>query len=442
MTETFDQWLDREAAFAATAMLKSVSAVDLVKTRPGFGQTVRPVKGSIIASPVIGAYDPDPDYFFHWYRDSAVVIDALRLLFLEGVVGAEALEHFADFLRFGLSLQKLDGRALAASSTRRDGVAPDFLKFIRDDDDLAAVHGDAAFAETRVNPDGSLDISKWARPQHDGPPLQALALMRWARDVRLAPAVSADLSALIRANLEFTLHHCHEPSFDIWEEENGLHYYTLRVSAAALEQGAEWFESQGESGLALCCLAEAAKLVKALDGLWLAEENCYRSRTLVSGARSSKELDIAVILAAVHVEARDQKHSVSDPRMQATLARLEKLFDGLYAINRNRPADRGPAMGRYPGDVYYSGGAYYFSTLGASEFCFRAAMKSDQATSWIARGDAYLATVRAYTPASGDLSEQFDQGNGRQTSAKHLAWSYAAFISCIAARRAAVGQHH
>ncbi len=57
---------------------------------------------------------------------------------------------------------------------------------------------------------------------------------------------------------------------------------------------------------------------------------------------------------------------------------------------------------------------------------------------WIARGDAFLATVRAFTPASGDLSEQFDRRTGEQTSAKHLAWSYASFISCMTARRAVV----
>jgi glucoamylase len=89
-------------------------------------------------------------------------------------------------------------------------------------------------------------------------------------------------------------------------------------------------------------------------------------------------------------------------------------------------------MGRYKGDVYYSGGAYYFSTLAAAEFCFRAGLPE--------RGDAFLATVRAFTPPGGDLSEQFDQKTGEQTSAKHLAWSYAAFISCIAARRAATSQ--
>jgi glucoamylase len=94
-------------------------------------------------------------------------------------------------------------------------------------------------------------------------------------------------------------------------------------------------------------------------------------------------------------------------------------------------------MGRYAGDDYFSGGAYYFSTLGAAEFCFRAAAQCSDARRWFERGDAYLATVRAYTPASGDLSEQFDQRSGAQASAKQLAWSHAAFISCVSARRVA-----
>jgi glucoamylase len=126
--------------------------------------------------------------------------------------------------------------------------------------------------------------------------------------------------------------------------------------------------------------------------------------------------------------------------MHATLEKLERLFDRLYPINRERPRERAPAMGRYEGDVYVSGGAWYLSTLGAAELCFLAgaaeAPGSDARAKWIAHGDEFLETVRAFTPASGDLSEQFDQRTGEQTSAKHLAWSYAALISCVAARRA------
>jgi len=39
---------------------------------------------------------------------------------------------------------------------------------------------------------------------------------------------------------------------------------------------------------------------------------------------------------------------------------------------------------------------------------------------------------------SGELSEQFDQVTGAQTSAKTLAWSHAAFITAFACRGVAL----
>jgi len=451
--ESLDLWIERQYRHATAAMLPSLSPVGIVKRRPGFGQTVTPKKGSIVASPVLAAYDPDPDYFFHWFRDSAVVIDALRLLLADGSVDpAIALEYFRDFVQFSLSLGELDGRALVASPGWRAGVAEDFVKFVRSDAELAAIHGELVSAEARVNPDGTLDISSWARPQHDGPPLRLLAVLRWARDVSSDAELREDAAALIRADIAFTRGRWRIPSFDIWEEEKGSHYYTLRVAAAALEEGAGWLEAHGDSNgdarEAQLCRADAQTILQMLDGYWLADDGYYRSRVLDSGARSAKELDMAVIFAAIHApgqsehqseDARSTAHSVYDPRMQTTLARLEALFDAQYPINRDRPVVRGPAMGRYEGDVYYSGGAYYFSTLAAAEFYFRAAVgrrvEHSDRRALIDRGDAFLETVRAFTPSSGDMSEQFDQKTGVQTSARHLAWSYAAFISCIVARR-------
>jgi glucoamylase len=441
--QDLEQWLEREYRRAAEAMLVSVSPVGIVKTRPGFGHTIHAVKGSIVASPVLADWNPEPDYFFHWFRDSAVVIDAVRLLFEAGDLGAQALEHFADFVRFSLSLQDLDGRKVIATMAWRENVAADFIRFLRRDDELDAVHGEAIVAETRVNPDGTLDISSWTRPQHDGAPLRALSVLRWVRSHSLDSDLRALVSRLVRSDLAFTFAHWREPSFDIWEEESGLHYYTLCVSAAALREGAAWLDGVDQSALARSYRAEADIIYRILDGYWLPGEGHYRSRVLASGAGSAKgvakDLDIAVILAAIHALGDGSTHSVRDPRMQATLQRLESLFDAAYPINQARPAHRAPAMGRYAGDVYFSGGAYYFSTLGAAEFCFLAAAHNEEASAWIARGDAFLATVRAYTPENGELSEQFDQRTGEQTSARHLAWSYAAFISCVVARRAVVG---
>jgi glucoamylase len=434
--EPLDRWVDRQYRHAAEAMLASISAVGVVKRRPGFGQTMVPMRGSIVASPVPASYDPDPDYFFHWFRDSAVVIDAVRLLFEDGSAATDAIARLSEFVHFSLALQKLDGRRLAGCASWRSRVTPDFQKFLRTDADLAGVHGESVAAETRVNPDGTLDISSWPRPQNDGPALRALTLLRWSRSARFDADLGTAVAALLRADLAYTQQHWRDSCFDIWEEEKGLHYYTLCLAAAALDAGAAWLGQQGDASAAHAAGADARAIQRLLDGYWLEDPGYYRSRQLESGQRSVKELDIAVIFAALHAAGDGALHSVHDPRMHATLAQLEALFDAHYPINRDRPAACAPAMGRYAGDVYYSGGAYYFSTLAAAEFCFRAAARAPGAQQLLARGDAFLETVRRFTPPSGDLSEQFDQKSGVQTSARHLAWSYAAFISCIAARRA------
>ncbi|MES2886408.1 MAG: glycoside hydrolase family 15 protein [Pseudomonadota bacterium] len=532
----FDDWVDAQVRRSSQGLLASISPLAIVKHRPGFGQTIRPVAGAIVASTVLADWDPDPDYFFHWFRDSALVIDALRSLYSDRLVGIDgpqgravpspppeggektwggpafsqaALQHLRDFIRFSLGLTRLDGRIDAAVPDRRARVSPDFLQFARDDADLGRAHGDAVASETRVNPDGTLDISRWARPQHDGPPLRALTMLRWVAEGSLADPLLAEAAELIRFDLGFTLRHARKPSYDIWEEEVGHHYYTLRVSAAALAEGAAWFVKQGDLPEAQRCQDESQTILGLLDGHWfegapepaaarqaprggektlgrtggclMGDDDApgyYRSRRRPDGQfGGAKSLDIAVILSAIHTFGPPAAvHGVADPRMQSTLKRLEALFGAAYPINQGRAPGHGPAMGRYEGDVYHSGGAWYLSTLGAAEFCFRAAMVAPpilaspgplrgssqswggpaidlrgtttagtttvdasgrDAPDWFARGDAYLATVRVYTPASGDLSEQFDQRTGEQTSAKHLAWSYAAFISCAGARRAA-----
>jgi glucoamylase len=432
--ESLDHWIERQYRHSARALIRSVSAVNTVKIRQGFGQTVTAHRGSIVASPVLGSYDPDPDYFFHWYRDSAIVVDAMRVLFEDENAGRGLIEAFADFVRFSLSLQPLDGRTLSRGSWR-NAVVPDYRRFVRREEDLDAAHGEAIGGETRVNPDGTLDISDWPRPQHDGPSLRAITLLRWLRSARMDGDLCTAVGALLRTDLNYTRRHWRTSGFDIWEEEKGLHYYALRVAAAALEGGAGWLEQQGQQADAAACRAEASAILHALDGYWREDLRFYRSRILDSNAVSSKELDVSVILAAVHAGGSGASHSVRDPRMHATLTRLEAHFDAEYAINRKRPASRAPAMGRYAGDVYYSGGAYYFSTLGAAEFCFRAATHSPQMKALVEHGDAFLETVRAFTPPSGDLSEQFDQRTGVQRSAQQLAWSYAAFISCAESRR-------
>lgn len=417
MSESLEDWIATQYRASARHLLLSVSPQPLIKRRPGFGQTVRAARGAIVASPVLADWDPEPDYFFHWFRDSALVVDALRLLYADGTLGEPALAHARDFVDFSLGLNALDARR---APVPRAQTCAEFQRYLRDEDEWRTVHGEAVLADTRVNADGSLDFTKWTRPQHDGAPLRALALLRWLQVADLgAPA-----HALLRADLTFVQRHALLPAYDIWEEEFGWHAYTLRVSAAALEAGAAWLDAKGEAGAAREALGVAAALRTRLQGLRDADSGALRSRELASGARSSKQLDSSVMLAAIH--ARE----VDEPALRATLDALDALFAARYSINHGR--EKGYALGRYPGDAYHGGHPWFICTLAAAEFCYRSAQGD---AVWRARGDAYLATLRAVTPRDGAMSEQFDGATGAPVSARHLAWSYAAFISCVNARR-------
>ena len=455
-----DNWIDQEARFAASAMLRAVSATKLVKERPGFGQRVVPRPGSVLASPIPAAYDPDPDYFFHWFRDSAIIIDALRVARAEGFEKQTTFERFREFVDFNRSLRELDGRELIRHARFRKEVQPSFLQYVRPDDELAAVFGGAVLGEARVNPDGTLDFTRWARPQNDGPALQVLTLTRW-RDAHtdLDDALQAAMLDLVIGDIDFIRAHATEHSFDIWEEEAGYHYYTQLVQAEALVRGAELLEERGDAIWARDLRSIGDALALNLDAYWSAEGGYYCSRTGVVGGAPEKTLDISVILGVLHAGRMKGAHSVLDAKAQATLTALEDLFDAEYPVNRERPADQGPAIGRYAKDTYYGGNPWYLATLAAAEFYFKLAIAlrsgaempvtSDNARfrehlggespaqAAFRRGNTFMRTVQAHTPPSGDLSEQFDRATGAQTSAKHLAWSYAAFITAHASRRQA-----
>jgi glucoamylase len=464
-----EQWIATEARFAASRMSAAISATDLVMERAEFGQRVVPHPGSVLASPIAAHYDPDPDYFFHWFRDSAIVIDALRVARAAGYAERTAVIRFREFVRFSLSLQALDGREFLRNSGFRARVQPAFLRYVRSDAELSALSGQNILADTRVNADGTLDFIRWSRPQTDGPAMRGLALLRWWQqvpEVHEDAAFQRELSDLIRTDLAFTLASVRDPCSDLWEEASGYHYYTQLLQAEALRRGAAWLEDTGQPEPCAAERIAAEETLARLDGFWDRAAGCYRSRSAAEADSTGRALDTAVVLGVLHAGRVTGPHSVLDPRAQATLTTLEELFEAQYAINRERPPGHGPALGRYANDHYYGGGAWFLATLAAAEFYFglAQALRSGAKMAFVpensrfrqrlgasppaddgaqlarlavARGDAIMRTVRAYTPESGALSEQFDRTTGAQTSAKHLSWSYAAFITAAASRERA-----
>ena len=438
-------WMDSQLRHSAAKMAAHVSAVSLVKHRPAFGQTVRPAKGSVIAAAGSAESDSEPDYFFHWLRDSAHVMNAGLVLIRNGIEADAWRERFSDFVAFSLKTAEIDGPGFLKETDFRERTAEAARQYLRPDEEIAAVAGDAVLGEVRYNADATLDFLRWGRPQHDGPAARALFCLRYLQQEEVSADKLKDVEALLRLDLDYTRTHAGEPCFDIWEEDFGWHFYTLLMQSDALRLGTHWAHRQNDSSIGWSYLDGRIKADDRLEKLGPEQTGFYRSRILPDGQSTSKELDFSVILAMLHRGHDNGRRSVWDTLAATTLQRLKETFTEDYAINQASRMPQGTAFGRYRGDSYVSGGAWFLCTFGAAEFYYKHAIArfpdpkdAEIRRELIAKGDAILEMARAFIPASGDISEQFDQTTGEQTSAKNLGWSHAAFITVWQARKDAM----
>jgi glucoamylase len=428
----FDSWLARMTQRSIVAMEQSISATQLIRRRESFGQAIVPAKGSVLASPSIANWDPDPDYFFHWLRDSGVVMRTVVDLMRDARSDDERARWrrlFEDFVAFSLALCELNGEDFLARNRYREKTEAGFRKFLRSPAEIASLAGDKLLGEPRFNPDGTIDIFRWSRPQYDGPALRALACLHYLK----AGGVQSDaLTRLLRLDLGFTLRHAGRRSIGPWEEagQNAQHYYVAAVQLGALVHGRAFAEDAGAWGKA------EKKVRAALERHWSEQRQVYAAMLPVKAKRADELIDASQLLAVLDADLPEGPHSAFDSRVHKTQSAVEDFFARELPINRGRAA---PALGRYKGDRYFGGGAWYVTTLAAASLYYRRARRAGpERNALLKRGDAFLATVRTLTPEDGALSEQVDRATGKQTSARHLTWSYAAFIDAARARGGAL----
>lgn len=466
--ESLDRWMERQARLSLDHMTKAISATDVTFRRGDFFQSVTPARGSVVAWPTTDE-TARPDYFFHWLRDSALVMNALALAIERGYADKSAVRHLHDFLDFSLETSRLSGRALAAKGAGKT-ARPELYRYLRSNLELEAVEGDRVLAEARYNADGTLDILKWARPQIDGAALRALLVLRHL------PLLEGDHASrakeLLKKDLAFAARHAGDPCYDLWERRFGHHYHTRVAILAALRRGAGWARGDGRAKEADDFDRVARGLARELDHHWSEQGGFYLAAIKSSQGVAEGDLDAAVLLALVNAPA-DGRHSLVDPRAQATLERLEDMFARLFPVNGALKQGEAPLMGRFLGDSYFGGGVFLMCALAAAELYYRLAghvrkggrlrVESDNrrflarcglaagdlaldalpgaeserlplAAAFWRKGDSIMAAIRRFTPPSGELPEQLDKASGAPASAANLAWSHAAFITAFVAR--------
>lgn len=412
------------------------------------------LRGSVIAAPSRNR----PEYYFHWVRDAALVVESLLNIYVDPRYNNTPLK--AQIKTFLLDHLLFNSKIQISSQSFKGLGEPKFL----------------------VN--GLPYTGDWGRPQNDGPALRASMHARildvalrenWSELNQLATLLySAKIPAdsLMKRDLEYTGHHWRESNFDLWEEVFGMHFYTLLAQRKSMVLGSSVANAFKDGGAAQFYATQANQISTVLEGFWSSSKGFVEATRFIQRGRSKSQLDSAVLLAVLHSEIPETQFSVADPRILTTFLRLKDTFNSIYTINKN--TSYGTAFGRYPEDTYdgYNtnsrGNPWVLTTAAGAEFLYRLIVSQiknkriviselnkkyfssvsgnlqlksgqvltpmDRDYSTIVKGlfeeaDSYLSRVLYHRNADGSLSEQINRESGYMQGAPNLTWSHASIIT-------------
>ncbi|MBS1960043.1 MAG: hypothetical protein JST80_11255 [Bdellovibrionales bacterium] len=380
--------------------------------------------GAVIASPS----HSNPDYYYDWVRDTSLTMKTLIQLQLDSHLSALAKKDIARRIDRWVDWE------LARQET------PTKL---------------TDQGEPRFYVDGRANREPWGRPQNDGPALRALATIelanQWIQQGHL-DWVKAKLykgvipaNTLIKRDLEYVAHHWGESSYDLWEEERAMHYYTLTAQMVALTKGAKLAKVMDDNGGATFYGQQAVAIQNYLK-LFIDPNTGiikYAINKVVPLPHKKSPLDVAVLLIAN--QTFDGKYYVPMKETVATMNALTKVFKNIYPINKDTKLPNGQplgtAIGRYPEDVYsgfdFGGGnPWFISTLALAEFACnmdKAGYAPGQHQQLRNLAMAQFNRVLKHLPPNGTMSEQFRRDNGFEQGAHDLTWSYTSYITAYRA---------
>ncbi|HKM62529.1 MAG TPA: glycoside hydrolase family 15 protein [Acidisphaera sp.] len=417
-------------------MLRNITSDGFVLNDPNSREPSKP--GCVIAAPSYPRNTPgvDQDYVFNWVRDAAIT--AMEVAAAKAPAGSVGdVQTLIDYVNFAQLCQQNARPTLAHACFTVGGNPRDWTE------------------------------------QTDGPALQTVAILS-AYDQVDAPT-KAVASAVIGKNLAFLLANYQNPTFNLWEEHEGLSFFARSAQLRCFRAiAANTFGIPVPPGVN----DAIAWLQNALDDHWngsyyvtmLAPPSPGNANKPLLPASAGYDPNIDIVCASLYGAV-----PCTDTRLLATAARLRSQWadsgsPSLYPINTaDHARGLGPMFGRYPGDVYdgdmnapvLGGHPWALCTCNVAELYYRLANSVDQskrvpfddlsrgffaqvgvndgsnpAAAAAALRDAGDAMLRAVIFHSDhlELSEQFDGTSGYEKSVTNLTWSYASFLSAVRAR--------
>ena len=437
--------------------------------------------GSVMASPSRGdpSHPVSQNYFYHWKRDSALTMKEVFYL----AMGAKAKGDVNKMNKyFGLLSDY-------ASFSRGLQLTPNLSSDI-DHNGVRNVDG-RGVGDPKFNMNGTAYWGEWMRPQNDGPALEALTLMLYARaliadgkmDQVLKTLYNPTLPAntVIKVNLEATAKYWSEQSGNVWEDKKGDHFFTRLAQWKAMKEGADFARLMNDPFAADHYSQIAATIQPTLNQFFNpADGYIHATVNQTSGIDKGASLDAEILFAVIHSAELGQPFSILDDRVMATLLKLEQSFMPIYAINKIKTSAAGEPLGTaigrnqedkyngYTTDATSLGNPWFISTLGMAEayYQFRNALNivgnitvsplnvnflnaigmskhltpgmvikkgsvqwSDLVVSAKQKGDGFIQRSKFHSAADGHFSEQFNRDTGTEEGVADLTWSNDAFLS-------------
>ncbi len=430
---------------AGTNKISYEKSIELLLANINPADTVR---GTVVASPSRS----NPDYFYHWVRDAALV---MNLIF--------------------------DAALKETNQTRKQKMFSALYDYVERVKSNQKSSGFWNLGEPKYYVDGAPYTGPWGRPQHDGPGLRAITLINFANYLldegqseyvlnnlytSILPAISP-----IKQDLEYVARHWDKPGFDYWEEVKGLHFPTAMAHRKALILGAQLARRLGDFGAANFYEQNAKNIEGLIHQFWDSSKGYIQSTLNQTRGVWKSQLDIAVVLGVHHGGLNDGFYSVDNPLVLKTVTKIQDTFKALYEINTYSNSTIAPSIGRYPEDSYNGyrtgdiGHGWFLATFAMAEFHLRLAKSleknfnitdnefycdligyhidcsnfQNQPKKYKARIlNALRAKAKAYFKRSdvhagnhGNMDEQMNRFSGYMEGAKDLTWSYASHISAL-----------
>lgn len=394
----FTEWVDEQCELSFERLLHNVADTGLDGSRLVEEGVV---EGVVIASPSKSA----PDYFYQWVRDAAITMHTVvKNLFSDA---GSAYGSGPECLNVTLArtvLKYVNNSYVLQRSDNLSGRGVDG----HDESDLRGL-GEPKWMVNDKTFDGN-----WGRPQNDGPALRSLTIFTLLNELALngialedaieKSALSAELTfkndkelfeQIIYWDVRFILSNWKKDSFDLWEEINGIHFFTSLAQFTSLKMALQFLEARTDLEWTQfdketlindlrTCISEMAIFFLFESGFANPNKNYYVETPSALNTRSG--LDIAVLIGSLltHNPSYDvgAPFDVTDLGILNTLYSLAKSMGVIYPINHQRaPLNAGVALGRYPEDVYdgvgtSEGNPWFLATSAASELLYRLILES------------------------------------------------------------------